>query len=188
MACRVARAAAWRRLASYGRLALTVSATGTTMQHIEYRTLYRIGEPVALEPLETIERIRDAISRHDLDGLAQCFADDYINETPVHPGRGFRGRDQVRKNWEQIFSAAPDITATVTRQASDGDTAWSEWEMQGTRSDGSALLMRGVSIFGVVDRQAAWCRFYLDPVDPSPTDINRATANIARGSEGTDRG
>ena len=41
---------------------------------------------------------------------------------------------------------------------------WSEWEHRGTRRDGSAHMMRGVIIFGVVDDVIAWARFYLEPV------------------------
>lgn len=41
----------------------------------------------------------------------------------AHPERGFTGRDQVRRNWEQIFAAVPDVTAEVVRIAVDGDTA-----------------------------------------------------------------
>jgi ketosteroid isomerase-like protein len=150
--------------------------------------LYRKGDcAVGSQPLETIERIREAITAHDLDALTACFAEDYVNETPIHPARGFRGRDQVRRNWQQIFAAAPDIRASVIRRANDGETAWSEWELRGTRSDGSALVMRGVGIFGVVDGRARWCRFYLDPVDDTPEDIDRATATIARGPKGTER-
>ena len=74
---------------------------------------------------------------------------DYRNETPAHPQRGFTGRDQVRRNWEQIFAAIPDLTAEVLRCAVDGDTVWTEWEHRGTRPDGSRHLMRGVVIFGV---------------------------------------
>ena len=94
-----------------------------------------------------------------------CFAEDYVNETPVHPARGFRGREQVRRNWEQIFAFVPDIRAEVLRVAVDGDTVWTEWEMTGTRRDGTAHRMRGVIIFGVRDGVAAWARFYLEPVD-----------------------
>src|SRR5664279_3034738 len=89
-----------------------------------------------------LERLVRATNDHDLDALVDCFAADYRNETPAHPGRGFVGRDQVRKNWEQIFAFVPDVTAEVVRSAADGNTVWSEWEMRGTRPDGSTHLMR----------------------------------------------
>ena len=58
-----------------------------------------------------VERLRQATNRHDLEALVACFAPDYRNETPVHPERGFSGREQVRKNWQQIFAAIPDVTS-----------------------------------------------------------------------------
>jgi len=132
-------------------------------------------------PAALVERIRAAIDRHDLDALVGCFGRDYLNETPVHPARTFRGRDQVRRNWARILDGVPDIHATVTRCTVDADTAWSEWEMIGTRADGSAFAMRGVAIFGVADGMASWCRFYLEPVDEAGEDINTATEAVVSG-------
>ena len=91
----------------------------------------------------------DAVNRHDLDAMAACFSDTYENETPVHPSRGFRGRAQVRQNWQRIFDGVPDVRADVVRATVDGPVVWSEWEMSGTRRDGVPHLMRGVIIFGV---------------------------------------
>lgn len=118
-------------------------------------------------------RLRNATHAHDLDALTACFADDYRNETPAHPNRGFVGRSQVRRNWEQIFAAVPDLTADVSWVADD-QTVWSEWEMRGTRRDGLAHLMRGVVIFGLRDGQAAWARFYVEPVEAGGGDVNDA--------------
>src|SRR6478752_4513861 len=88
-----------------------------------------------------VERLCQATNDHDLEALTGCFALDYRNETPVHPSRGFQGRAQVRRNWEQIFASVPDITARVQWVAA-GQTVGSEWEMRGTRIDGSPHLMR----------------------------------------------
>jgi len=118
-------------------------------------------------PLALVDRLVQATNDHDLDGLVACFATDYENATPAHPARSFRGREQVRRNWEQIFAHVPDVRAEVLHRASDGDTAWTEWEMTGTRGDGSAHHMRGVIVFVVRDGVAASARFYLEPVDPN---------------------
>ena len=93
------------------------------------------------------------------------FDTSYRNETPAHPGRDFQGREQVRVNWRQIFAFVPDVQASVRRWTGDGRDVWSEWEMSGTRLDGTRHLMRGVIVFGVQDGRAAWARFYLEPVD-----------------------
>jgi ketosteroid isomerase-like protein len=125
-------------------------------------------------PTAMVERLRLASNDHDLEAVVGCFAADYRNETPVHPQRGFAGRDQVRRNWEQIFAAIPDLTVKVLRCAVDGDTAWTEWEHSGTRPDGSRHLMRGVVIFGVGGGVAEWARFYLEPVQAGGGDADAA--------------
>jgi ketosteroid isomerase-like protein len=120
-----------------------------------------------------VDRLCRATNAHDLDALAACFALEYRNDTPVHPSRGFQGRAQVRKNWEHILAAVPDLSASV-RWIADGSTVWSEWEMRGTRLDGSLHLMRGVVIFGVDQQQATWARFYLEPVHDEGGGIDQA--------------
>ena len=127
------------------------------------------------EPAEAVLlRLVEATNRHDLDGLVDCFAIDYRNETPAHPARGFLGRDQVRRNWEAIFTFVPDITAQVLRSCVDGDVVWSEWEMTGSRPDGSAQQMAGVIIFGAKDGRFDWARFYLETVEAGGVDVNGA--------------
>ena len=125
-------------------------------------------------PEQFVHRLAAAVNAHDLDAVVGCFASDYRNDTPVHPERGFTGREQVRRNWEQIFAGVPDVRASVLRVSADADTAWSEWEHTGTRRDGSAHLMRGVVIFGVVDDAASWARFYLEPVQAGGGDVTSA--------------
>ena len=124
-------------------------------------------------PGVVVERLLRATNDHDLAALVSCFATDYRNETPAHPDRGFTGRAQVQRNWEQIFAAVPDLSATVVWIA-DETTVWSEWEMRGTRRDGQPHLLRGVVIFGVDGDQATWARFYLEPVETAGPDADEA--------------
>ncbi len=128
-------------------------------------------------PSAVIDRLVDATNERDIDALVACFAEDYVNETPVHPERGFRGNEQVRHNWTQIFAAVPDNTARVLRRAVDGDTVWTEWEMSGTRRDGVAAEMRGVVIFVVDAGAIRSAHFYLEPVERTSGDVN---ANVDR--------
>jgi hypothetical protein len=93
--------------------------------------------------------LQRAIDEHDLDALAACFDPGYHSEFPVHPDRTFRGHEQMRKNWSQIFGAVPDIKAALLRCALEGDTAWAEWEWTGTRADGAPFAMSGTTIQGV---------------------------------------
>ena len=135
-----------------------------------------------------LERLAGAVNSHDLDALAGCFAAGYRNETPVHPARGFTGRGQVRRNWEQIFAFVPDITARVLRSCTDGEVVWSEWEMTGTRRDNSVHQMAGVVVFGVRGGQFSWARFYLEPVEAAGADVNEAVRRQVRGGSGSAAG
>ncbi len=129
-----------------------------------------------------VDRLVQATNDHDLDALAECFAEDYANETPVHPSRSFSGRAQVRQNWEQIFAFVPDLRAEVTSSTIAGETAWTEWEMTGTRRDGTVHQMRGVIVFGVRAGVAQWARFYLEPVDSATGTVSDAVREqVARG-------
>src|ERR1700712_2901890 len=97
---RVRRACSLRPLESYRRRVLTSSL-------IESMLLYSLRGTVALgvdmshahHSSSVLERLLRAVNDHDLEALVSCFAEDYANETPVHPQRGFRGNDQVRRNW-----------------------------------------------------------------------------------------
>jgi hypothetical protein len=106
------------------------------------------------------------------------------NETPAHPAQGFTGRSQVRRNWQQIFTFVPDITARLLRHAQDGEVMWSEREMSGTRRDGTAHQMAGVILFGVRDGRFIWARFYLEPVQAGGADVNEAVRRHVRAGAG----
>src|SRR4051794_4609765 len=96
-----------------------------------------------------VDRLVRAVNAHNIEALVGCFATEYVNETPAHPARSFRGRDQVRRNWEQIFAFVPDIHVAVPRCTVGDDAVWSEWEMSGSRRDGTSHRMRGTVLFGV---------------------------------------
>ncbi len=131
------------------------------------------------DPRSLLERLLPAVNDHDLDGLVACFDEDYVNVNPAHPERGFRGSQQVRRNWSQIFARVPDVRARVLRSAVDGGTLWSEWEMTGARNDGAVFDMRGVFIFGVEAGRATWARMFVEPVEQSSGDADALVARVA---------
>lgn len=123
------------------------------------------------DPVSAVERVVAAINAHDLDAMVGCFAPDYVNHTPVHPARGFTGREQVRQNWTTILRAVPDVRAEILRLAVDGDTVWTEQEHRGTRPGGSPHVMRGVVIFTIADDLISGAHFYLEPLDESDEGV-----------------
>lgn len=131
-----------------------------------------------VEVPEFSTRLADATNAHDLDGIVQCFHEDYTLTSPCHPSRGFVGTEQVRRNWAGIFTAVPDLRVSVVASCVDGDRVWSEWEMRGSRPDGTAHLMRGVIVFEVVGGRAKAARFFVEPVDAESTTADQAIEQL----------
>jgi hypothetical protein len=129
-------------------------------------------------PIPVLDRLVTAVNGHDLESLVACFAADYANETPAHPSRGFRGRDQVRSNWTRIFAGVPDVHARVSRTVVEGSTVWTEWELAGTRGDATAFLLRGVIIFHICANTIQAATFYLEPVDETGGDAHAAIGRV----------
>ncbi|MDG4782290.1 nuclear transport factor 2 family protein [Micromonospora sp. WMMD961] len=115
---------------------------------------------------DVLRRMETAMNSHDLDALADSFAEDFHSELPIHPGRSFTGREQMRKNWAFLFAHVPDLAARVLQSVSDGNQVWSEWKIHGTTVDGNRYLSRGVTIMRLHEDRIASVRFYLDDVDP----------------------
>lgn len=132
-------------------------------------------------PTALVEKLADATDRHDIAGLVACFAPDFVNETPAHPARGFKGRDQVESNWRQIFGAVPDLRARVLRSDPAGNLVWTEWSMQGTRRDGIRFEMGGPVLFSVRDGVFTAGRFYMEPVDRSGMDATTSARVVTTG-------
>ena len=147
--------------------------------------------------IDVLESLIAATNRRDLDGLVDLFATDVRSVTPAHPARSFVGRDQVRRNWQQILGAIGDLEATVAATAtsagptSGSETVWAEIAFDGHRPDGAPWRMRGVTVNEVVDGRIASLRFYLEPVDEAAVDadaaIKRALAIPADASMGAAR-
>lgn len=133
---------------------------------------------------ETIARLRDAQNRHDAEGMAACFAADYRSEQPLHPRRGFGGREQVAANWSRMFDGIPDFEAGVVKESTDGSTSWAEWVWRGSHRDGSPFLMKGVVLAGLNDDGLiSWMRLYMEPVEQGGAAIDETVRHLS-GSTG----
>jgi len=133
---------------------------------------------------DTIVRLRDAMNGHDVDGMVALFAPNYRSEQPVHPQRGFGGREQVAVNWARMFDGVPDLEAGVVKESTDGTTSWSEWVWRGAHRDGTPFLMKGVVVMGLDDGGLiAWARLYMEEVERGGATIDEAVLHLS-GSSG----
>jgi ketosteroid isomerase-like protein len=128
---------------------------------------------------DAVDRLAAAMNAHDLDAVAGLIHLDYSSEQPTHPGRAFTGRAQMLANWEAMLSGIPDFRAEICRSVQDGDTTWTEWRWSGTRSDGQAFEMRGVTLFEVADGQVAAGRLYLEDVERDVVSIEQAVEDLS---------
>jgi limonene-1,2-epoxide hydrolase len=128
---------------------------------------------------DVIDRLAVAMNAHDLDAVAGLIHDDYRSEQPAHPGRAFAGGAQMLANWEAMLAGIPDFRAEICRSVQDGDTTWTEWRWSGTRSDGQAFEMRGVTLFEVSDDRVVAGRLYMEDVERDVTGIEQAVESLS---------
>lgn len=135
--------------------------------------------PNAIPPV--LQRLQAAMNQHDLEAFLSCFDPEYLSQQPAHPDRAFGGVDQVRKNWSALFAGIGDFRSDLLRSCMDGDAVWAEWEWRGTKADGSRMLLRGVTIFGVEEDRLRWGRLYMEPVEEDGAGIDAAVQRTAMG-------
>ena len=128
---------------------------------------------------EVIDRLAVAMNAHDLDAAAGFFHEDYRSEQPAHPGRAFAGRAQMLANWEAMLAGIPDFCAEICRSVQDGDTTWTEWRWSGTRSDGQAFEMRGVTLFEVTDDRVVAGRLYMEEAERDAVGIEQTVEALS---------
>jgi limonene-1,2-epoxide hydrolase len=130
----------------------------------------------------TIERLRDAMNRHDPEGMAATMTPGYRSDQPVHPNRTFVGNRQVVANWTEMFRGVPDLVAEVLAEATEGRTSLAEWRWSGHHVDGSEFVMCGVTVAGLDDDELIeWQRLYVEPVEQDSAAIEEAVRQLSSG-------
>ncbi len=124
------------------------------------------GDPVAVA-----QRWVRAMSAHDVEAAVDCFDVDYVDEAPARRGESVHGQVEVRQNFVRLFTDIPDLRANLVGAVADGEAVWMEWQMTGTRADGTAMDFVGVNIFEVKDGRFLSGRIY--------TELVRDTGGIA---------
>lgn len=126
-----------------------------------------------------IDRLLAAVNAHDVHGAASLFHPDYRSEQPAHPARAFAGREQMRANWEAMFTGVPEFRAEICQSVDDGDRTWSEWRWSGSRADGQPFAMRGVTIFRIDGGQIVTGRLYMEEVEQEAASIEQTVENLS---------
>ena len=101
---------------------------------------------IHLNPRLVIERLQRAMNDRNVDAFVDCFDPLYHTEQPLHPDKGYRGREKVRQEWTETFKRFPDFRAEMVRSAVDHDTVWVECRWVGTQRDKVRVEMLGVAM------------------------------------------
>lgn len=135
-------------------------------------------DPVS--PSAVLQRLHQAMNRHDIDALVACFHPEYSSEQPVHPERAFIGTEQVRRNWSGIFDETRDFHAMLLRSSVVGNEIWAEWVWEGSSRTGGRSEIRGVTLFAVSGGRIARGRLYMEPVQTPAQGIDASiSATVA---------
>ena len=101
--------------------------------------------------VDRLEAFAQAWSRHDIDALMACMADDCVFHAGVGPeasGTRYVGRDAVRAGFVKAWTDFPDAQWTRARHFVAGRRGVSEWTFVGTRaSDGVRVEVDGCDLF-----------------------------------------
>ncbi len=130
-------------------------------------------------PAQVLDQLVTAVNAHDIDGLLDCFAQDYALTDPVHPARSFDGSVQVRRNWTTMFAAVPDVRLDEQHRAVTDTGFWLEAAQVGSRRDGLRLEMQTVFIAEVARGRIARARMYAAPVERGGPSIDAVFATMA---------
>jgi SnoaL-like domain len=115
--------------------------------------------------------------------MVALFASNYRSEQPVHPSRGFGGREQVAANWGRMFAGVPDLECGAVKESTVGTTSWSGWVWRGSHRDGTPFLMKGVIVMGLGDDgRIDLARLYMEPVEQSGAAIDEAVRHLSGSS------
>jgi steroid delta-isomerase-like uncharacterized protein len=107
---------------------------------------------------ELLRRYFEAVARRDPEGMAECCADDVVEEQV--PLRILRGKAELVAAFRELFAAVPDLETTVSRVVADDRHAVVEWRMSGNFSGGPYegieptgrhVDLRGLDLFEIED-------------------------------------
>jgi steroid delta-isomerase-like uncharacterized protein len=80
-----------------------------------------------------MNEIVDAFNRHDADAFAALYAHDATAHDPQY-AEPLGGREAIKKDIEDFFTALPDVRAKVLSSVAGGDTIAFEVEVIGTHN------------------------------------------------------
>lgn len=105
---------------------------------------------------EVINRMVNAINRHDVEACVGCYGEDILLQDPLYPDP-VRGIEHIRTAFRYWFEAFPDVQVQVMDRIIDGPKVALEWTYEATHvgkymdvpASGQRFRMLTVAIFRV---------------------------------------
>lgn len=96
-------------------------------------------------PVDTVNRLMEAINRGDINGAASLYEPDAV--IVAQPGQVARGTSAIRAALEGFIALKPALKGTAHQIVKAGDIALycSKWTLTGTSPDGKRVDMSGAS-------------------------------------------
>jgi len=96
-------------------------------------------------PIDTVNRLTDAINRGDLEGAAKWYESSAV--MVVQPGKLARGSIQLREALAGFIALKPTLRSEAQEVIEAGDVAlyMGRWSLRGTDPAGKPLVMAGES-------------------------------------------
>ena len=94
-------------------------------------------EETVRSPEETVRSYFDAVIARNPDAMAEHWADDGIEE--ILPVGIFRGPDEVKAWFTELFAAIPDFEMTVERVLAQENDVIVQWRATGTFNGGPLM-------------------------------------------------
>ncbi len=118
-------------------------------------------------PQEVWREYIDAWNRHDIDGILEMVAAEFIyDERPMTMARPLRGRAAFGSYLERSFAVFPDLTIETTSCDAGSALAFAESVMSGTYAGkiggGKRIAVRVACVFEVKDGTLSQERLYWD--------------------------
>ena len=113
----------------------------------------QVRDDVTAATIAAMERLDDAMNRHDVDAVMAAMTEDCVFETtfPAPDGRRFVGQVEVRAAMEEFFAGSPHAHFDIEEMFAVGDRAVVLWTYHWVEADGTPGHIRGVDVDRVRD-------------------------------------
>ncbi len=124
---------------------------------------YMEGDILTNATTTAVERLLDALNRHDVDAMVAAMTADCVFEDtlPKPDGARHSGREAVRHYWEAFFRRSREANIEVEEIFAAGDSCAVRYLYRWVDENGSPGHVRGATLFHVRSGHVAEMRAYV---------------------------